>query len=406
MFYNSRWYDPQTGRFTQPDTFKGALHQPMTQHPYAYVGNNPINRLDPTGHDFLGYDTGGTEYGTDYYGDQSGSWNNFGEFVSGGSNDGGGGDDWTPGGIVPGDFDSGGNEYTGGGGSYGGGGGGDGGSSGGGESRPPTPEERNQNYNLASQPVSAKHNVQTSTLKQVVSYTRSMPGKPGTGGGGRLPGILIADNSLSSVRDALIKAKNDAWLGMQIFANEAPGAIKNFWEEAENAPVIGPAINFISPNELDAHIGTSLGPQAKFAGYFVQRIAGKKVTSEILESIVGKEASKGAGKAERAIQTYWPPNRGFLGTPKTETLQPGTLIDRYGHPKGTFASPEGTQFEMRALPSENATMPYHVYEVVESVEVNSGRVAPWFGQPGLGTQYEFSSPIQNLLEQGILREAK
>jgi len=30
MFYNSRWYDPQTGRFTQPDSFKGIQTQPGT----------------------------------------------------------------------------------------------------------------------------------------------------------------------------------------------------------------------------------------------------------------------------------------------------------------------------------------------------------------------------------------
>jgi len=82
------------------------------------------------------------------------------------------------------------------------------------------------------------------------------------------------------------------------------------------------------------------------------------------------------------------------------------MIDRYGYPKGTFVSPEGTPFEMRALPAEYANMPYYKYEVVESVEVNSGRIAPWFGQPGFGTQYEFSNTIQNLLEQGILREVK
>ena len=48
--FDFRWYDPQAGRFTQVDTFKGRIKDPGTQHPYAYVGNNPINRIDPTGH--------------------------------------------------------------------------------------------------------------------------------------------------------------------------------------------------------------------------------------------------------------------------------------------------------------------------------------------------------------------
>jgi RHS repeat-associated protein len=42
--FGARWYDPAVGRFTQADTFKGFAFNPTTQHPYAYVGNNPINR--------------------------------------------------------------------------------------------------------------------------------------------------------------------------------------------------------------------------------------------------------------------------------------------------------------------------------------------------------------------------
>lgn len=101
----------------------------------------------------------------------------------------------------------------------------------------------------------------------------------------------------------------------------------------------------------------------------------------------------------------WPPNDGFHGTPFTQILKPGTLVDRYGRSGGSFLSPAGTPFEARALPPHYLnTHPYHVYEVVKPFEVQAGRIAPWFGQPGMGTQYLTSVSIQDLLDAGILRE--
>jgi RHS repeat-associated protein len=44
-YYRARWYDPQQGRFLSEDPigFKAGVNF------YAYVGNNPINRIDPSG---------------------------------------------------------------------------------------------------------------------------------------------------------------------------------------------------------------------------------------------------------------------------------------------------------------------------------------------------------------------
>ncbi len=44
-----RWYDPAVGRFTTRDPFPGFASLPQTQHPYVYVGNNPVNLTDPGG---------------------------------------------------------------------------------------------------------------------------------------------------------------------------------------------------------------------------------------------------------------------------------------------------------------------------------------------------------------------
>lgn len=116
--------------------------------------------------------------------------------------------------------------------------------------------------------------------------------------------------------------------------------------------------------------------------------------------------SEGTGKAveTKALQTYYPPNNGFLGSPSKATLQPGTTIDRFGSKFGNYASPVGTPIEMRSLPPSTFERPYSVYEVVKPVDALSGRTAPWFSQPGLGTQYKFDLSFEEMLQSGILRK--
>jgi len=48
-YLRARWYDPGTGRFLTRDPFPGLAALPQTQHPYVYVGNNPVNLVDPGG---------------------------------------------------------------------------------------------------------------------------------------------------------------------------------------------------------------------------------------------------------------------------------------------------------------------------------------------------------------------
>ncbi|MBU1130775.1 CHAP domain-containing protein [Patescibacteria group bacterium] len=53
-YYDNRYYDPQAGRFTQPDPMvqhnvTELLADPQSLNPYAYARNNPIRYLDPTG---------------------------------------------------------------------------------------------------------------------------------------------------------------------------------------------------------------------------------------------------------------------------------------------------------------------------------------------------------------------
>ena len=54
------------------------------------------------------------------------------------------------------------------------------------------------------------------------------------------------------------------------------------------------------------------------------------------------------------------------------------LERRYGSDFGTFTSPEGIPYEMRALAPGTDMKPYSVFEVVEPINVKAGEIAPWF----------------------------
>jgi RHS repeat-associated protein len=48
-YYNARYYDPELGRFTQPDTTIPDISNPQSYNRYAYCVNNPLRYNDPDG---------------------------------------------------------------------------------------------------------------------------------------------------------------------------------------------------------------------------------------------------------------------------------------------------------------------------------------------------------------------
>ena len=103
----------------------------------------------------------------------------------------------------------------------------------------------------------------------------------------------------------------------------------------------------------------------------------------------------------------WPPNNGFDGPPIELTLANGTKIDRYGSNNGGFLSPEGTPFDQRALPNNSVNSKFQTFVVVKPLPVNSGKIAPWFGKPGGGTQYQLKDTnVKKLIEDGYLEVIK
>jgi RHS repeat-associated protein len=49
-YLRARWYDAGAGRFARRDVWEGNPKQPQSLHLYVYVGDDPANRTDPTGH--------------------------------------------------------------------------------------------------------------------------------------------------------------------------------------------------------------------------------------------------------------------------------------------------------------------------------------------------------------------
>lgn len=89
------------------------------------------------------------------------------------------------------------------------------------------------------------------------------------------------------------------------------------------------------------------------------------------------------------------------------TLPVGTLVDRYGYSGGTFVSPVGTPYPMRALPPSSNQKPYTIYRVLKPFNnVAACKVMPWFGEIELGTQYELPKSVKSYIEAGHLEEVK
>jgi hypothetical protein len=107
---------------------------------------------------------------------------------------------------------------------------------------------------------------------------------------------------------------------------------------------------------------------------------------------------------------HWPRNAGFVGIPIQGEIAVGARIDRYGgryvdgvfQDFGGFTAPAGASFTSRALPASSRNLPLSTYEVLKPFNVEAGPARQWFGERGLGTQFQHA-PIQDLIDGRYLR---
>jgi hypothetical protein len=78
-------------------------------------------------------------------------------------------------------------------------------------------------------------------------------------------------------------------------------------------------------------------------------------------------------------------------------------VDRFGLDGGQFVAPNGTPIGARSLAPGTTDLPNSVFEVTNRLPVQTGLAEPWFGQPGMGTQYRLPAPVSDLLDAGYLR---
>lgn len=62
---------------------------------------------------------------------------------------------------------------------------------------------------------------------------------------------------------------------------------------------------------------------------------------------------------------------------------------------------------MRALPPGTDAKPYTIYEVMKPIpNVQESKIAPWFGEMGMGTQYKLQQSVQSYIDSGHLKVIK
>ncbi|NIH85473.1 TNT domain-containing protein [Amycolatopsis granulosa] len=115
-----------------------------------------------------------------------------------------------------------------------------------------------------------------------------------------------------------------------------------------------------------------------------------------------------AGKRREVPEYAWPPGErypeGGTGEGEPEVLTAGTVLDRFGDPRGRVFAPADTPLAHRSLPPAARDAGYRRYRVLREVPVWHTVSAPWFGQPGGGARYRAIYSADELVTLGYLAD--
>lgn len=211
--------------------------------------------------------------------------------------------------------------------------------------------------------------------------------------GAILGGKAVEKLNISSLIEGKLRAKINSKYNISKDVGEAiykKGGARGYNEYAKHA------------NEL-SKLGLKDADIIKAINDVPKNIQGEYLTG--LKDHFSRNGNNGLGDTawvDGKGNTIWPSNDGFLGPRTPETLQPGTIVDRYGYDGGSYVSPANTPYTNRALAPGTNTKPYSKFIVKKPIDVQSGKIAPWFGEKGGGIQYFLPETVKALLDGGYL----
>ena len=173
----------------------------------------------------------------------------------------------------------------------------------------------------------------------------------------------------------------------------------------------------IATSDTEKPIVDSLPDTASVRGYtYAEFVATVKVTDsqsvflpklwELWKAEKWTELESVINQPGDTLNYGYPPANGFVSM-ELVTLPVGKKLDRYGYLGGSFVADEGASFGSRSLKSSSRKAPYYTFIVTKDIpNVSAGLSIPWFGEPGMGMQYNFADPIDSLVASNYLKITK